>query len=275
MTGATTIPGPRLAFFALGLISSAPGLGPIDTSNGGSTAPDGPGMLLRLVDRRDNNLRTGFRLISSSGDFTLVPGRGAEQVDPVSPPGEARREGTLPLGFPLRSSLSCSPEGIDCRAVVGAATETKLEVQSLTFGKLAIPLESLTGLVFEPPVDEDASFELVNRVRTEAARVGGVVWLAPNGDRVRGFLGARREVVEVSGEYRPPHPRTPEVVALGFDGGLVSYPKPDGPFLNSRHPTAPGWGDEAEDRTGRGRCHHPLRYLGSTPLNDLIQVRTR
>lgn len=274
MTGATTIPGPRLALFALGLISSALGLGADGPSNGGPTLPSDPVFSALLTDGTTTSGR--IRLISPSGDFTLVPGRGAEQVVPFHRLVKLSREGTLPLGAPEKQFVLL-PEGDRLyRAVVGAATETKLEVQSLTFGKLAIPLESLTGLVFEPPVDEDASFELVNRVRTEP-RGSEIVWLAPNGDRVRGgFLGLDEKTLKFQANTGPLNLELPKVVALGFDGGLVSYPKPDGPFFELTTSDGSRLG-VMKPKIEQGEVVATTRFGTSVrlPLNDLIQVRTR
>ena len=142
----------------------------------------------------DGTVASGrIRQISPDGDVTLVPARGAEQVLPFRRLVKLSRDGLLSLGAPEKQ-LVLLPEGDRLyRAVIGAATETKLDVQSLTFGKVSIPLESLAGLVLEPPEDEDASFDLVNRVRTEPRAVGDPLARAQRRPRSRGVPRTRRE----------------------------------------------------------------------------------
>ncbi len=80
-------------------------------------------------------------------------------------------------------SMLVLPEG-DClmRVTIGSATETALEVQSDSLGKLSVPLDSLLGLIMVVPAETEVLDGLWDRVRLEP-RKEEVVWLS-NGDRI-------------------------------------------------------------------------------------------
>ena len=142
------------------------------------------------------------------------------------------REGGPPQPVLESGGTVLFPEGDRlARGVIGPAGETTLEIQSSPLGTLAIPLDSILGLVLAPPLDADAAFALESRVRDEP-RSTEVLWLA-NGDRVAGgLLGLNDKTVL----FQPPSGKVEldrsGVVALGFDPKLVSYPKPSGPYLD-------------------------------------------
>lgn len=116
-------------------------------------------------------------------------------------------------------------------SVIGPAGETTIEIQSSPLGSLAVPLDSLLGLVLAPPLDGDAAFALEARIRDEP-RATEVLWMA-NGDRIAGgLLGINDKTVT----FQPPTGKVEfdrsGVVALGFDPKLVNYPRPTGPYLS-------------------------------------------
>lgn len=274
MTGATTIRTPRLVPLTLALVASLLGLSADEPPAAGPTLPSDPVFSALMTDGTVASGR--IRQISPSGDVTLVHNRGAEQVLAFPKLVKLSRDGYLSLS-PPEKQLVLLPEGDRLyRAVIGAATETKIEVQSLTFGKLSIPLESLAGLILEPPEDEDASFDLVNRVRTEP-RGSEIVWLAPNGDRVQGgFLGLDEKAIKFQTNTGPISLELAKVVALGFDASLVAYPKPEGHFFELTASDGSRLGVvnpkiEQGEVIATTRFGAPIRLA----LNDLVNLHTR
>ncbi|AGA26208.1 NPCBM/NEW2 domain-containing protein [Singulisphaera acidiphila] len=274
MTGATTIPVPHLAPLAFAMLFSVFSLGADAPPTAGPTVPSDPIFSALMADGTVASGR--IRQISPNGDLTLVPSRGAEQVLACRRLVKLSRDGFLSMNAPEKQ-LVLLPEGDRLyRAVVGAASETKLDVQSLTFGKVAIPLESLAGLVFDPPVDEDASFELVNRVRTEPQR-SEILWLAPNGDRVQGgFLGLDEKALKFQASTGPISLELAKVVALGFDASLVSYPKPAGPFFELTASDGSRLG-VTNPKIVQGEVIATTRFGAPVrlALNDLVHLHTR
>jgi hypothetical protein len=161
------------------------------------------------------------------------------------------------------------------RCGIGPAGETTVEVQSESLGTLAIPLESVLGLVLVPPLEADAAFALESKIREEP-RSSEVLWLA-NGDRLVGGLLALGEktiafqptggkvVLERSG-----------IVALGFDPRLVVYPKPEGPYLDMTFIDGSRVGVTALQLEG-GQIQATTRYGQAIklPLGELAEVRAR
>ncbi len=119
------------------------------------------------------------------------------------------------------------------RTVIGPASETAIEVQPNALGNLAIPLESLLGLVLSPPSDADALVDAARPRPDRAALVGGPLagqrrparGRVPRHRRPQGQVPARR-----SGAA-PVELDRAGVVALGFDPALVVYPKPKGDYV--------------------------------------------
>jgi NPCBM/NEW2 domain len=137
---------------------------------------------------------------------------------PVAPPPPDRSHVLLPEG--------------DCltRVVIGASTETSLEVQSDALGKLLIPLDCLLGLILTAPDQTSDLDGLWDRIRIEP-RTREVVWLA-NGDRLSGeFLALDDRQIKIQVEGKPVDVDRSGVIAVGFDPGLVNYPRPKSDFL--------------------------------------------
>ena len=120
------------------------------------------------------------------------------------------------------------------RTTFGAATDTSLQAVSFILGSLplAVPLESLLGVVMAVPTDTaaEAVEALILRIREEP-RKSEVLWLG-NGDRISGgFLGLSEKAVEFQQGKAPVKIDRSGIVAIGFDPGLVSYPMPGEGFL--------------------------------------------
>lgn len=240
----------------------------------GGTVPSDPIFSALLTDGTVASGR--IRQIEPTGNLTLVPSRGAERTIPFSSLVRLSREGIPAPGVPEQQFVLLGDGDRLYRAVIGAASETRLNVQSLTFGKLAIPLESLAGLVLEPPDDEDASFDLVNRVRTEP-RGTEILWLAPNGDRLSGgFLGLDEKSIKFEPNTGPITIDLAKVVALGFDARLVVYPKPDGPFVELTSTDGSRLG-VTQPRLEQGELVGTTRFGASVrlALNDLVHLHAR
>jgi hypothetical protein len=155
---------------------------------------------------------------------------GPERVLPLETLVTLSRDAVNPPLSP-EASVVLFPNGDRLyRTSIGAASETTLEVQSYTLGNVAVPLESMLGLVLALPTDSDALDGLVQRVRSEP-RTSEVLWLA-NADRLTGgFLGLTDKTIEFQPGKEPIKLDRQGVVALGFDPSLVVYPKPEAAFL--------------------------------------------
>jgi hypothetical protein len=166
-----------------------------------------------------------IRQIGPKGEITLVTVEGPERVLPLETLVKLSRDAVNPSLSP-EASVVLFPNGDRLyRTSIGAASETALEVQSYTLGNVAVPLESMLGLVLALPTDSDALDGLVQRVRSER-RSSEILWLA-NGDRLTGgFLGLTDKTIEFQPGKEPIKLDRQGVVALGFDPSLVVYPKP-------------------------------------------------
>ena len=118
------------------------------------------------------------------------------------------------------------------RVIVGATTETAIEVQSQSpLASLTIPLECVLGLVLTAPTEPEAFNELWNRVAGEP-RSTEVVWMA-NGDRLTGgFLGLDDRAAKLQIDGKPVEIDRTGIVAVGFDPSLVAYPRHDSFYLD-------------------------------------------
>ncbi len=116
------------------------------------------------------------------------------------------------------------------RCVINASGDTTLDVQSVSMGRLAVPLDAMLGLILSPPNELDALDALETRVRGEA-RDAERLWLR-NGDKVDGLFAG---VTEKQVAFQPPSgrialPRS-GVVAVGFNPGQVVEQTPPGAFF--------------------------------------------
>ena len=178
----------------------------------------------------DGSTATGrLRQFGSHGELTLVTAAGIDKTYPIASLVKISRQTAIPALVP-EASVVLFPEGDRLyRTAIGAANETTLDVQSFSLGHLAIPLESVLGLVLALPTDSDALEGLIRKVREEP-RTSEILWLA-NGDRLTGgFLGLTERQVEFQPAKEMIQIERTGVVALGFDPTLVAYPKPASGF---------------------------------------------
>ena len=99
----------------------------------------------------DGSTVSGRIMSLGPGAIKLASGEGPARELPLGRLIKLTRESSV--AFPsLDRSHVIFPEG-DClmRAVVGSSTETTLDVRSDALGKMAIPLESMLGLVSRRP----------------------------------------------------------------------------------------------------------------------------
>jgi hypothetical protein len=225
----------------------------------------------------DGSTRTGrIHQIAADGEIALVVADGREEVLPLGRLLKLTREG---VGVSLTSTegaVVLLPDGDRLfRAVIGAASDTSLEVQSYALGNLAIPLESLFGLILNLPAETGEVDTLLERLRTEP-RSSEVLWLG-NGDRLTGgYLGLTEKRIKFQAQNGPVELDRSGVVALGFDPALVIYPRPEGDYLELTVADGSRLGvSEARIEQGhvvaRTRFKAPVRLA----LSDLVQVHAR
>ena len=171
-----------------------------------------------------------LKAIGENGDVRIQLADGKDRTFEAGAIVRLFRDGALALLAPDPSAAVLFPEGDRIRSAIGAASETHLEIQSYSLGKLAVPLEAILGVVLSHQTDTDQVDILSGRVRNEA-RSTDVAWLA-NGDRLEGgFLGLSEKNVNLLVAGKPMNLDRAGVVAVGFDPGQVAYPKPEADFL--------------------------------------------
>lgn len=170
-----------------------------------------------------------IRQFGPKGELTIVTVAGAEKTFALDSVVKATRDGAHPP-IVAEASVVLFPGGDRLyRTAIGAANETSLDVQSFSLGPLAVPLDSLLGLVLALPTDSDALDGLIRKVRDEP-RTSEVLWLA-NGDKLSGgFLGLSERQVEFQPAKEPIKIYRIGVAGLGFNPALVVYPEPSGGF---------------------------------------------
>ncbi len=225
MTAPSRNAGRSLASACLGLVACVGLMG----SDGPASLPSDPVFTALRTDgtsiagriRRIDIAGAVALAVDESERLVTVPAGGLVKLSRDSGATLAPAEGGTVL-FPAGDRLT--------RCGIGPAGETTIEVQSEALGTLAVPLESILGIVFETPLEADAAFALESKVRREP-RANEVLWLA-NGDRLAGGL---LELGEKTLAFQPSTGKVvldrSGVVALGFDPKLVVYPRPAGPFL--------------------------------------------
>ncbi len=222
--GAASAPLPIL--LCLAILATAPGAA--DPVPDGGVVPSDPVFTALQVDGATTSGR--IRRLGPEDELVLVPVDGPEQVIPLARLVKLSREGGAPASAP-EGAVVLFPDGDRLYGnVVGAAEETSLKVLSSTLGDLAIPLESMLGLVLKLPTEADEADTLLSRVRS-SPRQTELLWLA-NGDLLAGgFLGLDEKKIKFQPESGPIELERSGVVALGFDPALVVYPRPQGTFL--------------------------------------------
>jgi hypothetical protein len=240
----------------------------------GSPVPSDPIFTAHLVDGTTRSGR--IHQIGPRGELALVPEQGQEVVFPLTQLLKLTRDRSVLKLTPTEGSVVVFPDGDRLyRTVIGPANETTLDVSSYALGNVAIPLESLLGLILTLPAESAAADALQARVRTEP-RTTEVLWLA-NGDRLTGgFLGLDERKVKFQ---TPPGPTAIDragVVALGFDAAVVAYPRPEGDFLELTMADGSRLG-VAGARVEQGYVVATTRFKTTIrlALGELIQIHAR
>jgi hypothetical protein len=113
---------------------------------------------------------------------------------------------------------------------VTGADEERLALRCAVLGKLAIPLEEISGIVFHPPSDTHRRDELIGRLQSRSGQQD--VLLLDNGDEVSGRVTAIGEDgIELEGTAGKLKLSIDRIVALAFDPSLVQPPPPKGPRI--------------------------------------------
>ncbi|HWT83296.1 MAG TPA: hypothetical protein VN648_31375, partial [Candidatus Methylomirabilis sp.] len=171
--------------------------------------------------RVDGKAVSGRITAITADRITLDSDENAKEEVPLRFLVKLARDPRLPTQTPEGSHVLL-PEGDRLmRVIVGATTDTGIEVQSQSaLGKLTIPLECVLGLILTAPTESDAFDQLWNRVAGET-RSTEVVWMA-NGDRLTGgFLGLDDRAVKLQIDGKPVEIDRTGVVAVGFDPAVV------------------------------------------------------
>jgi hypothetical protein len=209
---------------------------------------------------------------------------GADRIEVAPEAGEPKGFATTEL---IRLSRRVEPRAVDgavagradgdriAGATIGVATDAAFEIQSAATGEASVPLDAALGLVLAPPTDPEAFDAIIRRIRAEP-HAGEIAWLA-NGDRVVGtFLGMDDRVVRLQVEGEPRELPREGVTAIGFDPALVSYPRPDVPYLEVG--TADGSRLGLTDvKLERGRISGVARFGAriEAPLEDVALIAPR
>ncbi len=216
------------------------------------------------------------RLVSlGPGAITLASAEGAKHELPLERVFKLTREASGSVAA-IDRSMVVLPDGDRLmRLALGSATETALEVQSDTLGKLSIPLESLLGWVMLVPALPDEVDGVWNRVYLEP-RKEEVAWLS-NGDRLAGgFLGWDERVLKMLLNGKPREIDRAGIVAVGFDPALVNYPRPKSAYLEMTLQDGSRIG-VSEARIEEGNVSATARFGVKIrfPLNELVGVHVR
>lgn len=215
------------------------------------------------------------RQFGPRGELTLVTVAGPEVVLPLEALVRLSRDGQTNPPNPEAPAV-LFPDGDRLyRTTIGAATETNLDVHSYALGKLAVPVESVLGLVLALATDSDALDDLLVRVRDEP-RSSEVVWLA-NGDKLTGsWLGLTDKAVEFQPGKAPLKLDRSGVVAIGFDPGQVVYPRPKAGFLELTLSDGSRFGVTGA-RVEQGHVLAKTRFGSAVkvPLADVSRVHAR
>jgi len=260
-----------VAFALVLLVSDLRAAEPVPS---GSPVPSDPIFTAHLVDGTTRSGR--IHQIGPRGAIALAPEKGPEEELPLARLLKLTREG-VPLRLtPAEGSVVLFPGGDRLyRTVIGPATETTLEVSSYALGNLAIPLESLLGLILTVPGETAAVDSLLERVRTEP-RTTEVLWLA-NGDRLTGgFLGLEEKRIKFQAPSGPIALDRAGIVALGFDPTLVVYPRPETDFLELTMADGSRLG-VTDARIEQGHVVASTRFKSTLrlALSELIQIHAR
>jgi len=115
-------------------------------------------------------------------------------------------------------------------AEVIKADQDRLEVQSIQYGPLLLPIDQLAGIIFRPPAAAVDRWRLIDGM-FEATATSDRAMLA-NGDRLRGVMqGMNSRTVQFDAEIGALDVARRELVALAFNPQLSNPPSDDEPRL--------------------------------------------
>jgi len=218
----------RTLSVALALAASTLLPGPAPDDGAASPVPSDPVFTALLID--GSTASGQIRQLGLKEGLVLVNADSPDRTIPIASLVKLTREGASP---PLTNEggLVIFPDGDRlARCVIGPTGEFNLEIQSFSMGNLAIPLDSILGLILTPPAEPDAVDVLVARLRTEP-REAEILWLA-NGDKLPGlFAGMTDKRLSFQPATGKVELERSGVVALGFAPGQVNYRRPEGPYL--------------------------------------------
>ena len=260
--------------FAFPLLLGACCLAPAEAAEPGPAGSMVPSDPVFTALRTDQSSVAGRIRHIGPGEIALVSREGGPHVIPLDRLVKLTREETLLPAAP-DGALLLFPNGDRLRSVIGVSNETALEVQSYALGSLAVPLESLLGLVLTPPSEPEALDALLTRVRQEP-RSSEVLWLS-NGDRLTGlFEGIDDKRVKFQLNNGSVKLERAGIVAVGFDPSLVVYPQPKGDGLELTMADGSRLGVSGA-RLEQGQVVGTSRF-GATirlALGELVQIHAR
>jgi hypothetical protein len=229
------------------------------------------------VHRVDGTTVSGqLRQLGPDDRLTVAPAEGPPRTLPLAGVVKLTRDGPPALYTP-EGSVVLLPDGDRLfRAVVGVTRDMAIEVQQYIVGNLSLPLDALVGVVLAVPTGEqDAADAVLDRMRNEP-RTSEVLWLA-NGDRLPGsFLGLDETKVRFQTENGTLALNQADVGAIGFDPALISYPKPEGTFLELTLSDGSRLGVQ-HGRIDRGHVVGETRFGAGVrvPLAELLAAHVR
>jgi hypothetical protein len=268
------MPGIRYAAFSLSLMAL--------TLLSGSVKGDGPSTPIGSVPSdpifeallTDGSTISGqIRRLGEKEGVALVSEQGEERPIPLDRLVKLTRTGPVPPSTTEEGEILLFPDGDRLtHAKIGQAGEFNLSVHTVALEDLAIPLDSILGMIFNVPTDPSTADALVAKVRSEP-RESELLWLE-NGDKLPGLFAG---LDEKKLAFQPPTgklelPRT-GVVALGFAQGQVVYRRPDGPFFELTTLDGSRLGVSGV-RIERGQIVGTSRFKAEVrlPIGELAQV---
>jgi hypothetical protein len=223
----------------------------------------------------DGSTQSGRLVSLGPSAITLASAEGARHELPMDRVFKLTREVSSSVAA-LDRSMVVLPDGDRLmRLTLGSATETALDVQSDTLGKLSLPLESVLGWIMVVPALPDDLDGLWDRVGLES-RKEEVVWLS-NGDRITGgFLGWDERMLKMLVGGKPREIDRTGIVAVGFDPALVNYPRPKSAYLELTLSDGSRFG-ASEARIDEGYVEATFRFGAKVrfPSSELVGVHVR
>ncbi len=202
------------------------------SSSGRESSPvsSDPVFVATMIDGRTP---TGRIVSFEDAGVTLAAKDGKKELLPLDRLVKLAREspGTTAAGEGAQAVLLVEGDRL-MRVSIVSATDASVDVRSELLGKLEVPLECVVGFVLAATGGVGSLESIKDRLLTEA-RSSEVVWLA-NGDRLDGgFLGMDDAKVRMQVDQKPVEIDRAGAVAVGFDPGLIQYPRPKRAFLQA------------------------------------------